>query len=74
MMVGDAPIYFSLKKQNCVSKSHTEAELVVLSDNVWVIELLQELLAYMVDMALPDTVVLQDNTSVTLITQGAQSV
>jgi hypothetical protein len=33
-MVGDAPIYFSLKKQNCVSKSHTEAELVVLSDNV----------------------------------------
>jgi hypothetical protein len=32
--VGDASVYFGSKKQKCVSKSPTEAELVALSDHV----------------------------------------
>jgi hypothetical protein len=71
-MVGGAPIFFSSKKQKCLSKSPTEEELVVLSDNIGVVELLQELLAFMVDTALPDPVVFQDQDNtlvITLVTQ-----
>ncbi len=46
MIVGGAPFYLSLKKQKCVSKSPTEAELVGLLENVEVAELLQELLDF----------------------------
>jgi hypothetical protein len=44
---------------------------MALSDNIGVVELLQELLAFMVNVALPDQVVFQYSTSVIiLVTQG----
>jgi hypothetical protein len=42
-----APIYYSSRKQKCVSKSPMEAELVALSDNINQVELFQELLEFM---------------------------
>jgi hypothetical protein len=41
--VGGAYVFFGSKKQKCVSKSPTEAELVALSDNVGFVELFGEL-------------------------------
>ena len=69
--IGGAPIYYSSRKQKCVSKSPTEAELVALSDNVNQVELFQELLEFMVNGATDKPVIHQDNTAViTLVTQG----
>ncbi len=71
MLIGGAPIYYSTRKQKCVSKSPTEAELVALSDSVSQVELFQELLEFMVNGATDKPVIYQDNTAViTLVTQG----
>ena len=71
MLVAGVPVYCSSKKQKCVSKSPTEAELVALSDNVSLIELFQELLEFLLNMKPPKAIAYQDNTSViSLVTKG----
>ena len=62
--IGGAPIYYSSRKQKCVSKSPTEVELVALSDNVNQVELFQELLEFMINGATDKPVIYQDNTAV----------
>ncbi len=65
--IGGAPIYYSLRKQKCTSKSPTEAELVALFDNINQAELFQELVNGVTDKP----VIYQDNTAVIpLVTQG----
>jgi hypothetical protein len=65
------PIYFSLKKKKCVSKSLTESELVALLDNLGLVELFQELVEFMLIERLLKPIIFQDNTSVImLVTKG----
>ncbi len=71
MSIGGAPIYYSSRKQKCISKSPTEAELVALLDNVNQVELFQEQLEFMVNGATDKPVIYQDNTAViTLVMKG----
>jgi hypothetical protein len=63
--VGGASVFFGSKKQKCVRKSPTEAELVALSDNVGFIELFAELVDFVINETRGRTpVIFQDNTSV----------
>jgi hypothetical protein len=71
VLLAGVPVYFSSKKQKCVSKSPTEAELVALSDNVGAVELFQELACFLLNTNIPIPTIYQDSTSViSLVTQG----
>ncbi len=60
-----------MKKQKCVSKSLTEAELVALLHNVGLVELFQELLSFMINAKMLDPIVYQDNMLVIMsVTKG----
>jgi hypothetical protein len=64
MRVGGVSVLFSPKKQKCVSKSHTEAEHVALSDNIGFVELFGELVNFMLNEKSRKLLVYQDNNSV----------
>jgi hypothetical protein len=69
--VGDTLAYVSSKKQKCMSKSPTEAELIALSDNVGLVELFREFLEFITQSKIPAPVVYQDCSAVvSLVTQG----
>jgi predicted small secreted protein len=69
--VGGAPVFFGSKKQKCVSKSPTEAELVALSDNVGFVELFAEFVAFVTNSEQMKPLIYQDSTSViTMVTEG----
>jgi hypothetical protein len=69
--VGGAPIFFSSKKQKCVSKSPMEAELVALSDNIGFAELFAEFVAFVTNSEQMKPLIYQDSTSViTMVTEG----
>jgi hypothetical protein len=69
--VGGAPLFFSSKKQKCVSKSPTEAELVALSDNIGFAELFAEFVAFVMNSEQMKPLIYQDSTSViTMVTEG----
>jgi hypothetical protein len=64
-----------LRKQKCVSKSPTEAELIALSDNVGFVELFHEFLSFILNCSVEVPTVYQDNTSViSLVTNGGGKV
>jgi hypothetical protein len=50
LMVAGVAVYYGSRKQKCVSKSLTEAELVALSDNLGLVELFVEFLAFVMDL------------------------
>jgi hypothetical protein len=69
--VAGALIVCSSKKQKCVMKSPTEAELVGLLDNLANVEVFAEFLEFVLNQKLDSPTVYQDNTSViTLVTSG----
>jgi hypothetical protein len=69
--VGNALVYISSKKQKCMSKSPSEAELIALMDNLGMIELFREFLEFVIQKAVPAPVFYQDcNVVVTLLTKG----
>jgi predicted small secreted protein len=69
--VGGAPIFFGSKKQKCISKSPTEAELVALSDNVGFVELFAEFVAFVTNSEQMKPLIYQDSASViTMVTEG----
>jgi hypothetical protein len=71
IQVGGVSVYFSLRKQKCVSKSPTEAELVALSDELGFVELFAEFLGFVTNSEPLKPVVHQDSTSViTMVTEG----
>jgi hypothetical protein len=47
IFVGGTLAYVSSKKQKCMSKSPTEAELIALTDNLGLIELFRELVSFL---------------------------
>jgi len=71
IFVAGVPVYCSSKKQKCMTKSPTEAELVGLSDSLSFVEIFAEFLAFVIDQKTRPPVIYQDNTSViSLVTKG----
>jgi hypothetical protein len=66
------PVYIASRKQKCMTKSPTEAELVGLTDNIGMVELFHEFWCFLNNNnELLKPIIHQDSTSVlTLITQG----
>jgi hypothetical protein len=73
--VGVVGVYFASRKQKCVTKSPTEAELVALLDNIGFVELFHEFISFILDCAVDIPMVYQDNTSIiSLVTLGGGKV
>jgi hypothetical protein len=71
VFVAGAPVVCASRKQRCVTKSPTEAELVGLSDNLANVEVFTEFLEFVLNQKLSVPTVYQDNTSViSLVTSG----
>jgi hypothetical protein len=69
--VGDTLVYVSSKKQRCMSKSPTEAELIALTDNLGLVELFKEFLEFIMQSNVSTPVVYQDCSAVvSLVTKG----
>jgi hypothetical protein len=69
--VGNTIMYVSSKKQKCMSKSASEAELIVLIDNLGLIELFQEFVNFVMKKKAGVPVVYQDwNAVLMLVTKG----
>ncbi len=69
---GGVGVLFTSRKQKCISKSPTEAELIALSDNVGLVELFREFLSFVLNHNVGIPIVYQDNTSViSLVTIGS---
>jgi hypothetical protein len=67
VLVGGVGVLFTSRKQKCVSKSPTEAELIALSDNVSLVELFHEFLGFDLNQRIRMPTVYQDNTLVILL-------
>jgi hypothetical protein len=64
-------IYVASRKQKCVTKGPTEAELVGLTDNLGLIVLFHEYVSFLVGKKIALPIAYQDSTSVvTLVTKG----
>jgi hypothetical protein len=71
VMIGGVAVFSASRKQKCVCKSPTEAELVTLSDNLGFVELFQEFLGFVTNSKTDASVIFQDNTSViSMVTSG----
>jgi hypothetical protein len=71
MYVGNALVYASSRKQKCMTKSPTEAELVALTDNLGLVELFEEFVSFITNRPMGIPTIYQDSTSViTLVTMG----
>jgi hypothetical protein len=67
--VGQTLAYVSLRKQKCMSKSPTEAELIALTDNVGLVELFKEFVEFLMMQNIETPIVYEDcNAVVSLIT------
>jgi hypothetical protein len=62
--VGDTLAYVSSKKQKCMSKSPTEAELMALMDNLGLVELFREFLEFVSQSSVPVPTIYQDCSAV----------
>lgn len=64
-------MFFGSRKQKCLSKSPTKAELVALSEKNGFIELLGEMVAFMINTQCREPLVYQDNDLVIeMVTSG----
>jgi hypothetical protein len=69
--VGNTLVYVSSRKQKCMSKSPTEAELIALTDNLGLVELFQEFVYFVTKKTTKTPVIFQDcNAVATLVTKG----
>jgi hypothetical protein len=69
--IGDTLAYVSSKKQKCMSKSPTEAELIALTDNLGLVELFREFLEFVTQGPVPAPTIYQDCSAVvSLVTKG----
>ena len=69
--VGNTLVYVLSRKQKCMSKSPTEAELIALTDNLGLVELFQEFVDFVTKKTTKTPVIFQDcNAVVTLVTKG----
>ncbi len=71
IFVGQTIAFVSSKKQKCMSKSPTEAELIGLSDNLGLVELFKEFVEFLVGRDINVPIVYQDCKAViSLVTIG----
>ena len=71
VLVGGTVIYVSSRKQKCIAKSPTEAELVGFTDNLGLVELFHEFVSFLLGRETPVPIVFQDCTAViSLVTIG----
>jgi predicted SpoU family rRNA methylase len=71
LYVGKTLVYVSSKKQKCMSKSPTEAELIALTDNLGFVELFQEFVEFLTMSKQKPATIYQDCSAVvTLVTKG----
>jgi hypothetical protein len=69
--VGHALAYTLSRKQKCISKSQTKAELIALMDNVSLVELFREFVEFLVMRKISVLIVYKDcNAVVSLVTFG----
>ncbi len=69
--VGETLVYVSSKKQKCMSKSPTEAELIGLTDYLGLIKLFHEFLEFLMMKKIDPPTIYQDcNARVSLVTKG----
>jgi len=69
--VGGTLVYVASRKQKCMSKSPTEAELIALTDNLGLVELFQEFVEFVTKKKTQPPVVYQNcNAVVMLVTKG----
>ncbi len=69
--VGQTLVYVSSRKQKCMSKSPTEAELIGLTDNIGLVELFQEFVEFLTMTGVKTLVIYQDCQAViSLVTKG----
>ncbi len=64
VMTGKAPVHISWKKQQCMSKSQMDSELIGLTDNLGLVELFNEFVSFIAGTAVEIPIVYQDSTSV----------
>mmetsp|Transcript_9001 Transcript_9001/g.13045 ORF Transcript_9001/g.13045 Transcript_9001/m.13045 type:complete len:209 (-) Transcript_9001:1-627(-) len=70
-VIGGVVVYVASRKQKCIAKSPTEAELVGLTDNLGLVELFHEFISFLFGKPIPIPIVYQDCTSViSLVTRG----
>ena len=71
ILVGGTVVYVSSRKQKCIAKSPTEAELVGFTDNLGLVELFHEFVSFLLGRKVPVPLVFQDCTAViSLVTIG----
>jgi hypothetical protein len=71
ILVGGSVVYVASRKQQCIAKSPTEAELVALTDNLGLVELFHEFTVFLLGQRTPVPIVYQDCTAViSLVTIG----
>jgi hypothetical protein len=71
IFIGETLVYVSSRKQKCMSKSPTEAELIALTDNLGLIELFHEFAEFVMGTKVEKPTIYQDCTAViSLITKG----
>jgi hypothetical protein len=69
--VGQTLAYVSSRKQKCISKSPTEAELIALTDNVGLVELFKEFVEFLTMQKIETPIIYEDcNAVVSLVTLG----
>jgi hypothetical protein len=69
--VGQTLAYVSSRKQKCMSKSPTEAELIALTDNVGLVELFREFVEFLTMKKIAVPIIYEDcNVVVSLVTIG----
>jgi hypothetical protein len=69
--VGNTLVNVASRKQKCMSKSPTEAELIALTDNLGLVELFQEFVEFITKKRVKAPIVYQDcNAVVSLVNQG----
>ncbi len=69
--VGDTLAHVSPKKQKCMSKNPTEAELIALTDNLGLVEIFREFLEFITQGVVLAPVIYQDCSAVvSLVTKG----
>jgi hypothetical protein len=71
VLIGGTVVYVSSRKQKCIAKSPTEAELVGFTDNLGLVELFHEFVSFLLGREAPTPIVFQDCTAViSLVTIG----
>jgi len=71
LCLGEALVYAASRKQKCVTKSPTDSELVVLTDNAGFVEIFSEFVGFITNTKVQIPIIYQDSTSViSLVKEG----